>query len=169
MHAALERYLELALASDLLGEAMAQVRAEQQDPLVARAGVLFAAMTEGEFVGIETDVDDKGLPVVKGKRANAELESISKLSDGARDQLFLAFRLASLESYGESAEPLPFVADDILVHFDDARAKATLGLLATFGAQNQVLLFTHHESVRDAATELVKGGLASIVELAKAT
>jgi hypothetical protein len=58
------------------------------------------------------------------------------------------------------------LADDILVHFDDARAKATLGLLATFGAQNQVLLFTHHESVRDAATELVKGGLASIVELA---
>ena len=52
MHAALERYLELSLASDLLGEAMSEVRAEQQDPLIARAGVLFAAMTEGEFVGM---------------------------------------------------------------------------------------------------------------------
>jgi chromosome segregation ATPase len=51
MHLALERYLELALASDLLGEAMAQVRAEQQDPLVARAGVLFSAMTGASLSG----------------------------------------------------------------------------------------------------------------------
>jgi hypothetical protein len=31
------------------------------------------------------------------------------------------------------------------------RAKATLHRLATFGEKNQVLLFTHHERVRDAA------------------
>ena len=168
MHAALERYLELSLASDLLGEAMARVRAEQQDPLIARAGLLFATMTQAEFVGIETDVDEKGAPVVKGKRANGETESVAKLSDGTRDQLFLAFRLASLESYGESAEPLPFMADDILVHFDGPRARATLGLLAEFGKRNQVLLFTHEESVLGVAEELVKEGRANIVELPKA-
>ena len=168
MHAALERYLELSLASDLIAEAMATVRAEQQDPLIARASVLFAAMTEGEFVGIETDVDESGAPVVKGKRANGETESVARLSDGTRDQLFLAFRLASLESYGEFAEPLPFVADDILVHFDGPRARATLELLADFGKRNQMLLFTHEESVRDAAAELVKEGRANLVELPKA-
>jgi uncharacterized protein YhaN len=165
MHAALERYLELSLASDLIAEAMATVRAEQQDPLIARASVLFAAMTEREFVGIETDVDESGAPVVKGKRANGETESVARLSDGTRDQLFLAFRLASLESYGESAEPLPFVADDILVHFDGPRARATLELLADFGKRNQMLLFTHEDSVRDAAAELVKEGRANLVEL----
>jgi len=168
MHTALERYLELSLASDLLGEAMARVRAEQQDPLIAHAGLLFATMTQAEFVGIETDVDEKGAPVVKGKRANGETESVAKLSDGTRDQLFLAFRLASLESYGDSAEPLPFMADDILVHFDGPRARATLGLLAEFGKRNQVLLFTHEESVLDVAEELVKEGRANIVELPKA-
>jgi uncharacterized protein YhaN len=167
MHAAVERYLELSLASDLIAEAMATVRAEQQDPLIARASVLFAAMTEGEFLGIETDVDESGAPVVKGKRANGETESVARLSDGTRDQLFLAFRLASLESYGESAEPLPFVADDILVHFDGPRARATLELLADFGKRNQMLLFTHEESVRDAAAELVKEGRANLVELPK--
>ena len=168
MHAAIERYLELSLASDLLGEAMAEVRAEQQDPLIARAGVLFASMTESEFVGIEADVDDKGAPVVKGTRANGETEFVAKMSDGTRDQLFLAFRLASLESYGESAEPLPFIADDILVHFDDDRARATLDLLAGFGERNQVLLFTHHKSVRAAASRLAEEGRANIVDLAKA-
>ncbi|MGO9428724.1 AAA family ATPase [Rhodoblastus sp.] len=168
MHEALERHLELSLASDLIGEAMAAVRAEQQDPMIARAAVLFQAMTEGEYSGIETDVDDKGAPIVKGKRANGETESVATLSEGTRDQLFLAFRLASLERYGESAEALPFIADDILVHFDDARSKATLRLLAEFGKVNQVLLFTHHESVRDAAADLVEEGVASVVELDKA-
>ena len=168
MHQSLERFLELSLASFAVKEAMAKVRADQQDPLVARAGVLFAGMTRGEFVGIETDVGDGDAPVVVGKRANGAPASIAEMSDGTRDQLFLAFRLASLESYGDVAEPLPFVADDILVHFDDARAKATLGLLATFGEKNQVLLFTHHESVRDAAAELAEAGRAHIVELEKA-
>src|SRR5574337_1208855 len=168
MHQSLERFLELSLASFAVKEAMAKVRADQQDPLVARAGVLFAGMTQGEFVGIKTDVGEEGAPVVVGRRGNGAEASIAEMSDGTRDQLFLAFRLASLESYGEKAEPLPFVADDILVHFDDARSKATLDLLATFGEKNQVLLFTHHDSVRDAAAELVKAGRAHIVELEKA-
>jgi uncharacterized protein YhaN len=104
---------------------------------------------------------------VKGRRANGETESVATLSEGTRDQLFLAFRLASLERYGESAEALPFIADDILVHFDDSRSRATLRLLGEFGKVNQVLLFTHHESVRDAAAELVKEGVASVVKLDK--
>jgi uncharacterized protein YhaN len=75
--------------------------------------------------------------------------------------------LASLERYGEAAEPLPFVADDILVHFDGERSKATLDLLATFGEKNQVLLFSHDEGVRNAATELARNGRANIVDLAQ--
>ena len=77
------------------------------------------------------------------------------------------FRLASLEVYCGSTEPLPFVADDILVHFDDARSAATLELLAEFSGVTQVLLFTHHESVRDAAARLVRDGRATVVELGR--
>jgi uncharacterized protein YhaN len=89
------------------------------------------------------------------------------MSDGTRDQLFLAFRLASLENYGAATEPLPFIADDVLVHFDDDRSAATLELLAEFGRRNQVLLFTHHRSVRDLAEPLAARGLANIVSFEK--
>ena len=41
------------------------------------------------------------------------------MSNGTRDQLYLALRLASLEKYMESSEPMPFIVDDILVDFDD--------------------------------------------------
>lgn len=165
MHLALERYLELNLARDLVTAAMARIRAEQQDPLIARAGALFAATTGGEFAGIETDIDDKGQPIVVGRRASGGAATVATMSDGTRDQLFLAFRLASLENYAAATEPLPFIADDILVHFDDPRTQATLELLARFGESNQVLLFTHHRSVRDAGAAVAQKGGANIVEL----
>ncbi|MCU6456024.1 AAA family ATPase [Sphingomonas sp. A2-49] len=163
MHQALERYLELKVARDLVTAAMATIRAEQQDPLIRRASALFAGSTRGEFLGVETDIDDRGNPVVVGRRAGGGTASVGTMSDGTRDQLFLAFRLASLENYGGATEPLPFIADDVLVHFDDDRSAATLELLAEFGRRNQVLLFTHHRSVRDLAAPLAARGLANIV------
>ena len=48
------------------------------------------------------------------------------MSDGTADQLYLALRLASLETYLDDHEPIPLVVDDILVNFDDARALAAL-------------------------------------------
>ncbi len=165
MHLALERYLELSVARELVTSAMATIRAEQQDPLIARAGELFTATTLGEFAGIEADIDDKGHPVVVGRRANGGIVPVATMSDGTRDQLFLAFRLASLENYASATEPLPFIADDILVHFDDERSRSTLDLLAQFGKTNQVLLFTHHRSIRALAEPLLQQGLANIVDL----
>jgi hypothetical protein len=41
------------------------------------------------------------------------------MSDGSRDQLYLALRLATLEQHLDQAEPMPFVVDDILIGFDD--------------------------------------------------
>ena len=77
------------------------------------------------------------------------------MSEGSRDQLFLALRLATLERRLEEMEPLPLVVDDILVGFDDARALAALEVLAELSAATQVLLFTHHRRVVELA-ELVK-------------
>ncbi|MDT7532993.1 AAA family ATPase [Sphingobium sp. SA2] len=165
MQAAVERYVELSVARALITEAIDRIRSEQQDPLVSRAGELFAFTTHGEFAGIDTDIDEKGLPVVVGRRQSGATVGVSTMSDGTRDQLFLAFRLASLENYAASTEPLPFVADDILVHFDDERSAATLDLLARFAETNQVLLFTHHKSVRDDARRLEAQGTATIVEI----
>lgn len=164
LHEIVERYVELSLARDLLREAIDKVRAEQQDPLILRAGVLFQAMTRDAYDGVGADIDQKGEPIVVG-RQGARTVSVSEMSDGTRDQLFLAFRLAALENYCATAEPLPFIADDILVHFDDPRSEATLSVLADFAATTQVLLFTHHESIKAAADALALQGRAHVVSL----
>jgi uncharacterized protein YhaN len=76
------------------------------------------------------------------------------MSTGTRDQLYLALRLATLDHYVESSEPLPFIVDDILIQFDDDRSRATLEALADFSAKTQVILFTHHERVVEEAGRL---------------
>jgi uncharacterized protein YhaN len=162
-----ERYARLSLARGLVETAISKVRAAQQDPLITRAGDLFAAMSKGAFIGVAADVDAKGAPVVVGLAAGGRTTPVGLMSDGSRDQLYLAFRLAGVEAYCQSSEPLPFVADDILVHFDDERTEATLEVLSEFGKVTQVILFTHHGTVREAAEALARRGAAEVVQLAR--
>jgi uncharacterized protein YhaN len=84
------------------------------------------------------------------------------MSEGARDQLFLSLRLALLELRG--AEPLPFVGDDLLGSFDEARVACALGLLAEFGRSRQAILFTHHRHVAEIAKEAL-GEQADVIAL----
>ncbi len=165
MHEVVSRYMDLTLARALLKNAVNRVRNETQDPLLVRAGELFACVTRGSFSGIGTELDAKGAPVVIGRRPSGEEVTLDRMSDGTRDQLFLACRLASVLQYCESAEPLPFIADDLLVHFDDDRSDATLELLAGIGRTTQVLLFTHHKNVRAAVTRIAGLGGAGLIDL----
>ncbi|WP_437732182.1 AAA family ATPase [Sorangium sp. So ce1335] len=80
---------------------------------------------------------------------------VSGLSDGTRDQLYLALRLASLEHHARTAEPMPLILDDLLIHFDDDRARAALAVLGELTATTQVLFFTHHARLCELAREAV--------------
>lgn len=86
------------------------------------------------------------------------------MSGGSRDQLYLALRLATLEWRLESSEPIPFIVDDILVNFDDARSRATLQVSADLSERNQVILFTHHGQIVEEAKK-IKNGTVQIHEL----
>lgn len=54
----------------------------------------------------------------------------------------------------ESAEPMPFIVDDVLVDFDDMRSEAALHALSTLAEKTQVILFTHHSQVVEQAQQL---------------
>ncbi|ARW15492.1 YhaN family protein [Komagataeibacter europaeus] len=149
LHQIVEEYTRLTLTRKLIADAIDRVRAAQQDPLVTRAGQFLSLATLGAFAGIRTELDAHDEPVVHGVRHDGSTVPVMMMSAGTRDQLFLAFRLASVETYCKSAESLPFIADDLLVQFDDARSLGTLRVLADFARTTQVLLFTHHDSIRD--------------------
>lgn len=67
------------------------------------------------------------------------------MSEGTRDQLYLALRLAALELHLAKAKTLPFVADDLFINFDDERSKAGLEALRDLSTKTQVLFLSHHD------------------------
>ena len=152
-----ERFARLRVAGMYLEEAIERYRAENQDPVLTLAGEYFKELTLGSFAGLRTDVDDKGDQVIVGLRDAGDRVSVAGMSDGTRDQLFLALRLASLEHRLEKSEPIPFIVDDILINFDEIRTRAALQALGRLGTKNQVLLFSHHQQVADVGLELNVG------------
>ena len=140
-----EQYARTRLAAAVLREAIDRYRQRHQDPVLSRASELFAELTLGSFTGLRTEIADDGQPLLVGVRAGTAAHvGVEGMSEGTCDQLYLALRLASLEQCLATREPVPLVIDDLLINFDNARATATLEVLARLAGRTQVILFTHH-------------------------
>jgi len=157
------RYVRLRLSSLVLEREMETYRRAFQDPLLSRASELFATLTRGTFEALVVRLDDKDRPELACVRSGREI-GVEGLSDGTRDQLYLALRLATIERHAKHADPLPLVLDDVLVHFDDERSGTALELFAEIARTVQVLLFTHHERVAEIARDRL-GARAHVVAL----
>lgn len=151
------RYIRLKVASAVLRAEIERYRAANQDPLLAMASDLFRNLTLGSFEGLRADLDDADRPVLLGLRPGGERVRVDGMSSGTRDQLYLSLRLASLSWRARTAEPMPFIVDDILINFDEARSEATLRALAAMADRTQVILFTHQAHVADLARGLGDG------------
>jgi uncharacterized protein YhaN len=144
---AAECYARLHVARVLLRSGIDRFRKEQQGPLLRAAGKHFALLTDGRYERLIIDYEAADRPVLVAIRDIGTECPVEALSEGARDQLYLALRVAAVQAYAAQAEPLPFIADDLLVHFDDTRAAAAIALLAELGQITQVILFTHHDHI----------------------
>jgi uncharacterized protein YhaN len=153
-------YVRKRLAAELLRREIRRYRDANQGPIVGRASELFARLTLGRYPRLSVGYDERDEPVLQCIDAGGRGVKVEALSDGARDQLYLALRLASLERFAEHNPPMPLVLDDVLIHFDDERARAALAVLGELCATTQVLFFTHHKRLIELAREAIgKAGL----------
>lgn len=141
-------YAHLRLAGAILARIEQTYRDRHQGPLLQRAAALFTRMTLGSFAGLTVDYENDRQALL-GLRASGAQVAISGMSQGTRDQLFLALRLAAIEQHIEGRGSVPLIIDDLLVQFDDERALATLSALEELSRKTQVLFFTHHRHMVD--------------------
>ena len=149
-----EQYLRTKIAALILEQMIEEYRKENQAPVLTRASNLFSRLTMGSYRSLRDELDEKGRPFLLAIRDNNVEVPVQGMSDGTRDQLFLALRLATLEQHLEISEPMPFIVDDILIGFDDQRTLVCLQLLAELSARTQVLLFTHHRRILELSAEI---------------
>ena len=158
-----EQYLEIATANKLLKWAVDRYRDRKQGPMLQRASAIFSELTLGDFVKLGVDYE-KDSPALYAKRGTGQVVEVSGLSEGTRDQLYLALRVAALELHLENAKALPFVADDLFINFDDERSKAGLKVLAELSMRTQVVFLTHHDHLLPFIREVLSEDV-NIVEL----
>ena len=154
-----EEALVLHAAHALLRTALDRQAAGAEQPLLARIGDVFRVITGGAQGGVHIEETRDGQTMVALEADGTTRKSLDQLSEGTCDQLFLALRVAALEEYATTASPLPFVADDVLQTFDDARAAATLLALLELSHRVQVIVLTHHPHVGDLAARLPQGAV----------
>jgi uncharacterized protein YhaN len=161
----LREALAARLAAALLGQAMEAVEREGGSDLLTRIAGWFARLTGGAYRSVATEPGEDGRPVLVAVPADRpdELKRVDQLSEGTRDQLFLALRLEAVAH----ADCLPFIADDILQTFDDVRAEAALEALLELSERVQVIVLTHHLHILDLAGRLPAGRVHICGELGR--
>ena len=104
--------------------------------LCKKAGELFYRLTEGKYDRVTLD---RAMRVTVHPTGSTTDRSLSYLSGGTVDQLYLALRLAICDLL---LPDCPIILDDALVYFDDERLRVALEVLRELGRQRQILLFT---------------------------
>ncbi len=166
------QYAVLRIAAHLLRTGIERYREKNQGPVLEAASRLFAELTLGAYTGLGCDFNEQGEPILVGLRGERRHQVlVAAMSDGTRDQLYLALRLASLELWLQSPSRagLPFIVDDVLVHFDDDRALPALRALGELSRRTQVIFFTHHQHLVELASAHLPDELLFVHRLERTT
>ena len=165
MAEAAERYLRLKTAARLLQWSMERFRQTRQGPMLARASEIFQALTLGSFSRLLVDADSNDSPRLVSIRTDGNKPvEVPGLSEGTRDQLYLALRLAALDQQASQGSRMPLIADDLFINFDDRRTEAGLQVLGEVSRRMQVILLTHHDHLVPLARQVLGDGL-NVIEL----
>lgn len=147
------QWARLALAEGILLEAKRKFERERQPQVMRAASEIFSQITGGRWKGLKMSLEDARLEILP---EYGEPLPPWKLSRGAREQAYLALRLAYIMDHARRAMPLPVIMDEILVNFDPERAaraaKAIAGMAQNppEGKFQQVLYFTCQPHAADA-------------------
>src|SRR5205807_9176528 len=133
-------------------QAIESYRKKNQGLILTRASELFAHLTIGHHSGLTSDFGDDDKPVLVAIRRSGERVRVEGLSDGARDQMYLALRLAAIEHHVTTVAPCPVIFDDLLINSDDTRHPAALQIIGELAKCTQVLFFTHHRRLAELGT-----------------
>ncbi len=137
-----EYYNNLALASEVLGEAEDEMRRFFAPRLNERASEILEVLTDGKYKKLSTD---KAYEIEIKSEETAGYRNWQYLSRGTMAQSYLALRIALCEMLSED-EKVPLFLDDVLTEYDEEREERTLAFLDNYAKNgHQIILFTCRE------------------------
>jgi uncharacterized protein YhaN len=142
---ALQTRAATKLAEDCLDSLCRSFERRTQPETLSLASDFLQRLTCGKYRRVWTPLGERQLQVEDSFGHSAQIETLSR---GAREQLYLAIRLAVIQRLAQTGLEMPLLLDDVFVNFDAPRTEAAIDLLQEVakGGQ-QVLFFTCHQHV----------------------
>ena len=140
-------------AATLIEEVAIDKHARIAPRLASGASRYLAEVTNGAYKELRISRDlgiTVRIPQTEALRERPE----RRLSRGTVDQIYLALRLALVEGLSRNGERIPMLLDDPLANYDDDRLMRAMEVLKQVGQKHQILFFTCHENVVEAAESL---------------
>lgn len=136
------------LLARLVEKADRRFREENQPELLRHAGEHLRAVTRGRYDRIQLgeDEDDPTL-FLRGPAEPAPRMVEGSLSQGTKEQVYLALRLAIVDRLDDREETLPLFMDEVLVNWDAGRRDRVLDLLERVSQKRQIFFFTCHPAL----------------------
>ncbi|MDE2875452.1 MAG: AAA family ATPase [Gemmatimonadota bacterium] len=131
----------------IVREADRRFRDNRQPDLLLRAATHLRYITRGRYDGIELGGPGDESLYLGGPAASEPRQVGQSLSQGTREQVYMALRLAIIDQLDADAETLPLFMDEILVNWDAWRRDRAFELLERVAEDRQVFLFTCHPAM----------------------
>ncbi len=137
-----QRWMALRATGQTVEKMRARVERNCQPEILKHASEYLDRLTCSKYHNIWTPLGQRHLVVDDEKGESLKVEH---LSNGTREQVFLAIRLAVMKDFADRGVELPMVLDDVVVNFDQLRTEAAVRTLLDFAEQGQqILMFTCH-------------------------
>lgn len=141
-------YAAAGVAKDVLTESFAEIRRGFGSVLEHKTSEVFKLLTDGRYSSVSIS---KSFDINVTPRDVFGSKEAGYLSSGTADQAYLSLRLALSDLICDDGNILPVMLDDVLTQYDDARMTAAVNFLKDYSQNKQIILFTCHSSVSDAA------------------
>lgn len=132
-------YDAITLAMASLADANTELQNRFSPALGAHAAEIFGRITGGRY---EKVLLSRSFAISAEQQGDPVMRSLSLLSQGTADQLYLAVRLAICDTVLPAEKNPPLILDDALLSFDEERLHAALDYLVEESAHRQILLFS---------------------------
>lgn len=122
-------------------------RARHQPTLLLRAGEHLRQITGSRYDQIDVGGPGDESFYLSGPSEPSPRRVEGSLSQGTREQVYLALRLAVVDHLDEGEERLPLIMDETLVNWDATRRDRAFDLLEQVAQNRQVFFFTCHPAM----------------------
>lgn len=149
----------LTIAEALLDKTRQKFERERQPSVIMQAQEIFSSVTGQRYQRLYAPIGEQTITVTD---STGDSKQPAQLSRGTREQLYLALRFGLIREFGEHAERLPVVVDEVFVNFDPERARAAVEAFSALSETNQVLVFTFQPATVDIFREVAQAQVARI-------